>query len=309
MPDTLQDAIRDIEPSDLLVKGDNGLWRFPEDEPDFAHVVQLWALAAEHRFDVATLDWQSLAPRVRRLMVSVAAPWPWRRADQLEPDGPIVVAANDEEVIGLVRGLATGAIAPDFVDWDAMSDSLRTVVWVLSRYEIRRLRSLDTDRRRGLPQKRAMRLLRSLLTDSQRWWLRHRRHFLVNGVSTGHVYRLHPYSGTIDRVTKHRTRWFVHTRFCLHDPDIELPPADVSVGHLLLLRSDEPRFLALANATDGRSMFWNGDWLRRVNRARRDRHAALSTQDNVDRQAMRDGAEEAWAPGSVLPVPSGELVA
>jgi len=72
--------------------------------------------------------------------------------------------------------------------------------------------------------------------------------------------------------------------YCLHDPENELPPADVTIGHLLLLRTDEPRFLRLANATDARGPgcgLWNGDWLRRVRRRRQPHPAQAPTPEVI----------------------------
>lgn len=268
MPGTSLDDLRGLNYEDYLVRGKNGLWRFQDPNPSFEDAVRVWAVAAEGRFDVAELDWMSLAPNIRRLMCSVAAPWPWRHPERTEPEHPLLIDETHDAIIELVRGLSTGHIAPDWVDWDAMTTRTRNVIWVLSRYEIRRLREISRERRRGSPQKKAMRLLRTLLTPNQLWWLRNRRYFLVGGHKTNHTYRLRPQYGTVSRVTKHKTRWFVHTQYCLHDPDVKLPPADVSISHLLLLRADEDRFLSTANATDARSMFWNGDWLRRVRRTR-----------------------------------------
>jgi hypothetical protein len=278
VPESYDEAKATAELEEFLVCGEDGLWRFRDPHPDFEYVVNLWARLAQGTFQAVDLDWSALEPRARVLVAQCAAPWPWRpdleRPEQEQvrlPDEPTM-----DDVIGLVRGLSTGLIAPDFVDWDCMSQNTRNNVWMLSRYEIRRLRGLDQVRRRGDPQKRAMRLLRSLLTPTQLWWLRQRRHFLITGATTGHVYRLNPYFGHTSRVTKHGSRWFVHTRFCLHDPEVLLPPADVMVGHLLLLRADEPRFLELANATDARGMagLWNGEWLRRVRRRRIEREEA-----------------------------------
>lgn len=277
----------DQEPADkpnpnvYLVKQDSGLFRFVDDDPHFNQIYDLWARMARYQILAEQLDWDSFPTMTKQVLVSVAAPWPFTlhpdrseaqdKARALEfPSTP-----TQEQIVGLIEGLSTGEIAADFVDWDGMDHTLRSVIWIGSRHEIHRLRRIDQRRRRGGPQRKAMTLLKTLLTPTQRQWLKRRRYFLLRAKS-GHVYRLMPNFGNTSRVTLHGSRWFDHTQFCLHDQPRELPPADVTIAHLLLLRTDEARFLELANATDARMMFWNGDWLRRLNRRRRKTDAVVA---------------------------------
>jgi hypothetical protein len=75
----------------------------------------------------------------------------------------------------------------------------------------------------------------------------------------------------VDRIVRHGQRWFRRTAYCVHDdpddPDA-MPPADLTVAHLLMVLADEAEFLATANARDVRTQMWNGDYLRRMRRRR-----------------------------------------
>ena len=59
--------------------------------------------------------------------------------------------------------------------------------------------------------------------------------------------------------------------FCYHEAaeTASLPAADVAIMHLLVLTTDEGRFLAEAHSRP--SQLWDGEWRRTLNRAR---HAA-----------------------------------
>lgn len=117
--------------------------------------------------------------------------------------------------------------------------------------------------------RRAMRLLRSLLSPEQRLELRrHRRSFTVIG-SRGGRYRLWPYAGTTERIAQHGKYAISEVQFCLHEEgERDLPPADLTIAHLLMLRADEERFLIDANHHPREHMGWNGDWHRRLRAAR-----------------------------------------
>lgn len=95
-------------------------------------------------------------------------------------------------------------------------------------------------------QRKAMVLLRSLLDDKQRRALAAHSSVYVRGNQGGH-YRLWPWSGTVEAVERRRTRYRARKLFCIHDPEDTVPPADSTVAHLLLLRSDEAAFLDTAN--------------------------------------------------------------
>lgn len=134
-------------------------------------------------------------------------------------------------------------------------------------------------RQRG-PQRRALALLRSLLSDPQLEQLRRRRYVVVEAPS-GRRYRILPNTGVTQLVERHGRQDYAISRYCLHDPASELPPADVAVAHLLWVQADEAGFLETANETPthvvqrhGRpNAGWDGEWQRRV-RARRLEEAA-----------------------------------
>jgi hypothetical protein len=141
-----------------------------------------------------------------------------------------------------------------------------SLIWI----EAVQIRTAERKRLMGPPQRKALGLLRSLLTDTQRSQLARSRNFRVEG-SLGGVYRLWPKNdhAHTEQVERHKTRWYVRASFCYHDPENELPPADVSIAHLLLISADEGEFLAKANKTlQGRNL-WNGAYLRRLNEVRR----------------------------------------
>lgn len=120
-------------------------------------------------------------------------------------------------------------------------------------------------------QRRALRLLRSYLTEDQKAELRRSRKFTVRGPS-GNVYRLIPNTGAVQRVSIHGKNGYIESLYCYHDPERELPPADLTLAHLLLLANDEERFLREANEhVFEHTMRWNGEWLRRLRQARIER--------------------------------------
>jgi hypothetical protein len=149
---------------------------------------------------------------------------------------------------------------------------------------MRRRRHLERKRLRGPAQRRAHRLLRTLLTETQQRDLTRRREFFVTG-SAGGIYRLLPRRGRTERVEKHGTRWYTKASYCLHDLDTvpleeQMPPADVTIGHLLLLSCDEPAFLATANAKPS-DLLWNGAYLKRLAASRKQRASKLTAQGSI----------------------------
>lgn len=177
-----------------------------------------------------------------------------------------------EEQCDLAKRLALGDVAPDFVDWDSMSEKEARNIAALAIYEIRCIRWKEWRRVRGPAQRRARSLLRSFLTPAQNRQLMRSRFFLVVG-NAGGIYRLVPESGSVARVEKHGSRYYATTRYCLHDPDEEMPPADVTLGQMLLLLCDEPAFIAQANATNHR-LLWDKDYLRWLRTVRQERARA-----------------------------------
>ncbi len=157
----------------------------------------------------------------------------------------------------------------DAVRWEdgtpATPEEFRDIV-LLRAYAFRQI---ERRRRRASgPQRRALRLLRSLLSGEQLRQLRSNREFLATAAS-GNTYRIDPRRGITEQVTRHGRRWFVLRRFCLHDSEEgKMPAADLAIAHLLLLLSDEAEFLRLANATYMRDQLWNADYRRRLREAR-----------------------------------------
>lgn len=151
-----------------------------------------------------------------------------------------------ESIAALVTALFNGEIMPDDVDIDAMTDRERGEFLTIFRYEA--WRRSDRARGQGPAQHRALGLFRSLLTPDQHAEWRRRRCVTVRG-SAGGRYRIYPVTGQTERVERHGRRWFCRERYCYHDPLAQLPNADTSIAHLLLLTTDEPGFLAAANAT------------------------------------------------------------
>ena len=182
------------------------------------------------------------------------------------------------EVATYIQDVLDGNIPDGGVPWEKMDTEAKATLASLLWYEVEARLAVDqrdAKRKKVAPaQKRAMGLFLSLLTPAQRAEYRCTRRVLLRG-SAGGRYRLRPSTGRVCQVEKHGSRWYTVTSYCLHDPDGALPPADSSIGHLLLLLSDEPAFLAEANATDRRSTtLWNGPWLRRLRRAQIARRAA-----------------------------------
>lgn len=169
-----------------------------------------------------------------------------------------------EDVIAMMEAIADGSLAVDMVDWDQFAKKDADNILVGALHILR-------ERQRGVPQRRARELLRSWLSPAQRAELSKSRCVTVIG-SAGGRYRLHPETGNTKRVELHGTRWFSKASYCLH-PDEWIPPADVALAHYLLLRTDEPAFLAQANEHPNTSSLWDGAYLRRINAARKARAA------------------------------------
>lgn len=96
-------------------------------------------------------------------------------------------------------------------------------------------------------QKKALPLLRRYLTPTQRQDMRRRLVFTVVG-SEGGIYQLAPHSGAVfGELVQKGKRCYRGATFCYHDPESVLPAADVALGQMLLIMTDEPKFLAEAN--------------------------------------------------------------
>jgi len=177
--------------------------------------------------------------------------------------------ATEAEVLELARRFARHEfhldVQPGAGMWDALTDEERRRCLAYTLYEMQR--------RTKPEQRKALRLFRSWLTENQRQQLRTRQDVMVRG-SAGGMYRINPYCGATERVERHGKRWFARTRFCYHDPAGELPKADVALGHLLLIRADEPEFILRANEHVSSGEMWSSAYRRRLAVARRFRIAA-----------------------------------
>jgi hypothetical protein len=181
--------------------------------------------------------------------------------------------ASSEELVELARAIASGAGHPDIEPyasrWDALNEYDQRQVLALAEYERRFGRCAS----RSPEQRKARRLLRSLLAPwERREWSRNGEFHTIG--SAGGRYRIRPSVGHTWRLEFHGTRWFGVSRFCLHDEAEELPPADIAVAHYLLLRANEPAFLALANEHLWERQMWNPAYLRGLREVRRLRAAA-----------------------------------
>lgn len=191
-----------------------------------------------------------------------------------------------DELSDLAQRLAAFEITTDeLAAHPGLDDADRSQVLTLGLYIVQSRAIAERRAKLGGGQRRALRLLRTFLTPAQREQLGRNRAFVV-ALPSGRAYRLHPNTGWVARVERHGSRWVACATYCLHEPDLEvipempgavtvpaIPPADRTIGHLLLLLADEARFLALANYTARRHGGWDGDWRRRLNRARAERAA------------------------------------
>lgn len=181
---------------------------------------------------------------------------------------------SDDELVGLALQVIRDQGFDQSLEWNLTTEEWVRLATLVVDEKKRRAR---VEKEREAVQQRARRLLRSYLTKAQRKELRDRRHVRVIG-SAGGRYKLYPGTGVAYGCELHGTRWFGVKSYCLHDADRVMPPADVTLGQMLLLLSDEPSFLATANMTDRRSWcLWNGEWLRRLNRAKRERAESRMT--------------------------------
>jgi hypothetical protein len=171
-------------------------------------------------------------------------------------------------------------------DGDAITDAEIREVICLSAYEVTLRR-----RRRNPAQRKSMRLLWRHLSAEQRRQVRGSRYFYLT-TESGATYRLYPCTGATHAVEKHGKNYFAMRGFCLHPDDNpldRLPPADLSLAHLLLLSCDEPAFLAEANCRLLNTDMWNGEYLRRMRRRRREAQPYI--EGDLMEMAQRGGVE------------------
>lgn len=199
--------------------------------------------------------------------------------------------ASDAEILSLARQVARHELHPDVGTWYlALTEDEQRRVLAYAVYEI------SFQRRIGPRQRRAQRLLRQWLPLPQRVELKYTREFRVTG-SAGGRYKFRPSCGYTYRLERHGQYEYCVSRFCFHDEAEELPNADLTLAHYLLIVTDEPAFLAAANEHPMKSSQWDGAWRRRLNQARRDRAAGLIPPIAVCPQL--DVLPEPYGPGSL----------
>jgi hypothetical protein len=165
---------------------------------------------------------------------------------------------TDQDLLALALRIVRYEVAIDMVEGLTEDEARRLLSYVL--YELRR---------RGLPsQRRAGQLFKSWLTTAQADELRRREHVTVTG-SMGGVYRIRPRAGVTERVERHGRNWYRIATYCYHDAEGELPAGDIALAHLLILSTDEARFLAEANETKHWPQCWDSEYMTRRAEIRR----------------------------------------
>lgn len=174
--------------------------------------------------------------------------------------------ATQDDIVRVAKVIAAGDQHPDMGALDGFTEDEGRQVVSLALYQIR-----YGPRRRA--QRKARQLFQSWLTPAQREEYRRRGEVRIVGSAGGH-YRIHPNAGRAERIERHGKNWYAVSDFCYHDQDCELPNADLALVHFLMLLTDEPGFLAVANEHPRDRQMWNGEYLRRMRRAQRERQEA-----------------------------------
>lgn len=176
--------------------------------------------------------------------------------------------ATQGEIVRAAKAIAAGDQHPDMGALDGFTADEGRQVLSLALYQIQ-----YGPRRRA--QRKARRLFQSWLTPAQRAEYRSRGDVRIVGSAGGH-YRIQPNAGRAERIERHGKNWYAVSDFCYHDEAAELPNADLALVHMLMLRTDEPGFLAVANEHKRDRQMWNGDYLRRIRRVQRERQEAAA---------------------------------
>jgi len=184
---------------------------------------------------------------------------------------------GNHEMLARASGYAATNILDDtpWEDGSIFSDLDRRSVTNLGDY----IREYNSRRsvKQNTAQRRAMVLLRSLLTPAQRKTLQTHKEFLVICPS-GNVYRLYPRNGMVWRVERHGKNWFAKSSYCIHEAkETGIPPADRTIAHMLMLMTDEEEFLRTANATRTATQMWNSEYLRAMRRRNLPDTAAMTS--------------------------------
>ncbi|HXJ56432.1 MAG TPA: hypothetical protein VNU68_07180 [Verrucomicrobiae bacterium] len=180
---------------------------------------------------------------------------------------------TDEELIALVNGLVSCRIGCGEIEDIRWADGtpISRAEW---RSAMLMVEYIGRCQRKPPGQRAAMRLLRSLLSPEQRRTLRVSKCFYATSPG-GATFRFIPRVGQTARVERHGSRYFRVSTFCLHDEEgtDKMPPADIALAHMLLIKADEERFFAMANEHKDSPQMWNGEYLRGLRRAREEREA------------------------------------
>lgn len=147
----------------------------------------------------------------------------------------------DLDILEVLISNPSHALGPLVAKAGSLSEAERERLAMWIHYDLRQ-------RLHDKAQPRALKLLRSFLTPKQRRQLRSSIVFDVVG-SAGGLYRLAPLGSYIARLVERNGRRYAVLRYCFHDPETVLPPADVMIGTMLHLMTDEAGFLAEANAS------------------------------------------------------------
>lgn len=148
--------------------------------------------------------------------------------------------------------LETDVEAIQKVKWKRMTEDDKSEIRSLVMYESQRLAEIEQEEAlkavQRPAQRRAYKLLRSLLTAAQNDQLTRCGYLHITGTMGG-LYRLDPTHGKVYKCLSLGGRYHRVISFCFHDPNYVMPPADLTIGHMLWLLSDEGAFLAEANST------------------------------------------------------------
>jgi len=200
-----------------------------------------------------------------------------------------------DEALAMSYRLARFEISADDVQGNPdLDDEDRERVFGLAVLALQQHVAEDNRRKMGPPQRRAMALLRALVTPEQRRTLRTQRAFVVE--VNGRAYRIHANTGSAQRVVRRGSRYWIEGVFCYHEELTDLapgaaagvlvvrdvPPADRAIGVLLMLLADEERFLAEANFRPYRNRGWDSEWMKKRAEIRRQaREAGVPVHDFV----------------------------
>jgi hypothetical protein len=116
---------------------------------------------------------------------------------------------------------------------------------IAAEQELARQQYAESQRLAAAAETMAGELLNELLSDVQQRTLAEHGWFDVRGSESGRTYRIRPGCvNNVDRLTEDQTKR--ERIFCAHPPG--LPDSDIHLAQMLLLVTDEPAFLEVANS-------------------------------------------------------------